>query len=135
MRRKVLLTVAAVALALAYLWLMRGKRVFLFNIPQPKNVSFAAWMFIRIIEEWLMAGLYSLAFAILIATFYRRTWLPLAVTIGALNLALLAVQSGGLSCGHLRWMADCIQMHAREALVLPLVTWPVACIAARVRAL
>ena len=135
MRRKVLLTVMALTFALAYLWVMRGTRVFFFNIPQPKNASFAVVMSIKIVEEWLMAGLYSLAFAILIATFYKRTWLLLAVTIGALNLAFLAVRSGGLSCGHLRWMSDCIQMHAREALVLPLVTWPVARIAARVRAL
>jgi hypothetical protein len=130
-----LATVVALFIALAYVWVMQGPRWFLFNISPPANASFPVRMAVDIFAEWLMAGLYSLVFAILIGTIYKRVWLFLAVTIGVTHLALLFVQYGTLSCGHMRWIADCLQARAREAFILPLLTWPVARIAAHVRAL
>ena len=134
MRQHLLLTVTALLIALAYIWLMLVPRVFLFNLPQPDHVDLAVNVLIMIVEEWLMAGVNSLPFAIVIGVIFRRGWMHLAVSLSALHLALVVARDGGLTCGHLRWLSDCVQMYARDALVLPLLTWPVARIAAYCRA-
>ena len=135
MQRRVLLGAAAVIIFLAYVWVMRDTRYFFFNIPLPTSAGFGTHIGAMIVEEWLMAALHALLFALLIGVIYKRAWLPLSLAIGALQLVIMALQHGGLSCGHYKWLADCTQSYAREAFILPLLTWPVARIAGYIRAL
>ena len=135
MQRKVLLGAVAVIIFLAYVWAMRNTRYFFFNISLPTSAGFEVHFGAMIFEEWLMAALYALVFALLIGVIYKRAWLPLSLAIGALQLVIIALQHRGLSCGHLKWLADCMQSYARETFILPLLTWPVARIAGYIRAL
>lgn len=120
--RKILLAVAALLIACAFLWVKGAgiENVTTIHLPDLIGLGMEMRIVVTIFEDWLRAALVTAPFAFVIALIYKRAWLWISIGVGLLQSALSWRQ---YSCEHLRWAADCFQIHFREVFLLPLLTW------------